>query len=80
MIDMRIANLYVKDLFDVLNTCVLIHMVAYDDKYCPDYIGKLSELPKHCMYNDIYNARVDRIFFSFEDRKYLNIYVSLRGE
>lgn len=77
---MTVANIRVKDLYSFVDRYTKIHLTVYDVRLCPDFIGKLADLSKHCMYNDIYNASVDRIFYSPEDRKYLNIYVSLREE
>lgn len=75
---MRIANIYVKDLYKFVNTSTKIHMVFYDSPLFPDYFGKLSELVKYRLYDSIYDGQIDRIYFSLEEREYLNIYVSLK--
>lgn len=74
---MKIANIYVKDLYKFINSSTRIHMVIYNKTHYPDFIGKLSELSSYRLYNYIYDGLVDRIFFSPEEREILNIYVSI---
>ena len=75
---MYIANIHVKDLTKFLDKFCKIHLVVYDKDYYPDFIGKLSELPRYRLYNSIYEAQVDRIFYSPGDEEYLYIYVALK--
>ena len=75
---MNIANVKVKDLYKFINTCCKIHLVVYDMEYYPDFIGKISELVNYRLYNSIYEAQVDRMFYSPGDDEYLYIYVALK--
>ena len=74
---MRIVNMHVKDLYKFIMPSCKIHLVVYDESYYPDFIGKFSELASYRLYNSIYTARVDRLFFALEDPQILNIYVAL---
>ena len=80
VINMRIANICVKDLYKFVNSSTLIHMVFYNQKFYPDYIGKFSELCRYRLYDYIYDGKVDRLFFSIDGSEYLNIYVSIGEE
>lgn len=74
---MRIVNMQVKDLYRFVMTSTKINLVVYDMQYYPDFVGKLSELSSYRLYNSIWSARVDRIFYSSEEPEFLQIYVSL---
>ena len=74
---MNLVNIAVKDLFKFVDKSAKIHLVVYDNEYYPDFIGKLSELPRYRLYNAIYGARVDRFFYSPGDVEYLFVYVAL---
>lgn len=74
---MTIVNMQVKDLCRFIMAPVKIHLVVYNNSYYPDFIGKLSELGSYRLYDSIYDARVDRLFYSLEDPKILMIYVAL---
>ena len=74
---MNVVNIQVKHLANFLDKFCKIHLVIYDNDYYPDYIGKLSELPRYRLYNAIYSCRVDRIFYSPGDDEFLYIYVAL---
>ena len=80
VVNMRIANICVKDLYKFVNSSTLIHMVFYNQKLFPDYIGKFSELCRYRLYDYIYDGKVDRLFFSIDGSEHLNIYVSIGEE
>ena len=75
---MRAANMKVKDLYKFINTGIKIHLVVYDMEYYPDFIGKFSELNRYRLFNDIYYAVVEWMFFSPDEPDVLYIYVSLK--
>lgn len=78
VLDMRIVNIYLKDLYRILNSSTKLHVVFYNNPNFLDFIGKLSELSKYRLYNYVYDGVIDRIFFSQEEPDVLFVYVSVR--